>query len=294
MNIRQTLYEILVPMWPFRRGQTRWLSLVTRVLGIRAYSFLKQKQVGEYKLRLDPGDTNDFYYYFQKTGKGYLYLMKRLLRPGDCVIDIGANIGHFSAVCAQYVGSKGQVHAIEASPLLVERLRQCVAEAPNGPIGVYHLAVWKSSGLIPFNIASNSDWSALRENPTFETAATVEVPAITLDEFVLREDIKKVRVLKLDIEGAETDALIGSPKLLKSGAVDYIMVEAESNRLKVFGHTGQELAELVESNCYRPVCVIEKDIIMPVMANRPIPDYSSYDCLYAKEELCESTAALLL
>jgi len=292
--MKQTFYEILVPLWPFRRGQTRWLNLVSQVLGIRAYGFLKQKRVGDYKLRLDPGDANDLQYYFQRVGAGYSFLMKRLLRLGDSVIDVGANVGYFSAVCAQCVGFEGQVHAIEASPFLVERLRQCVAEVAGGPIRVYHSAVWRSSGVVSFSAASNSGWSALRENATFETLATVQVPAITLDEFVAREDIHRVRVLKLDIEGAETDALIGAPKLLKSGIVDYILVEAEPNRLKAFGHTGQELAYLIEQNGYRPVCMIENDVVMPPTEDRRIPGSSNCDYLYAQDKLYQPTVTLLL
>lgn len=291
--MRQRLYEILVPMWPFRRGQTRWLNLVTRVLGIRAYGFLKQKRVGDYKLRLDPGDPNDLHYYFQRVGAGYSFLMKRLLRLGDCVIDVGANVGYFSAVCAQRVGSAGHVHAIEASPFLFERLCQCVAEVPDGPIRAYHSAVWKSSGVVSFNAASNSGWSALRENATFETVATVQVPAITLDEFVLRENIKRVRVLKLDIEGAETDALLGAPQLLKSSLVDCILVEAEPNRLNAFGHTGEELADLIEQNGYRAVCMIENDVVMPIAEGRRIPGSSNSDYLYVQEELHQSIVALI-
>jgi FkbM family methyltransferase len=294
MSINQKLYEIMVPIWPFHRGQTRWLNIVTRVLGIRAYGYLKKRRVGDYNLLLDPGDPNDLQYYFYKVGAGYSFLMARLLRAGDCVIDIGANVGYFSALCAQRVGSEGRVHAIEASPMLIERLRQCVAEVDDGPIRIHHLAAWKSSGMISFNVASNSGWSALIENDTFETAAKVQVRAINLDEFVQREEIQRLRVLKLDIEGAEIDALIGAPKLLMRGQVDNILIEVEPNRLKAFGHTGQELADLAKENGYLPVCIIENDVIIPVTEDRRIPGSSNCDYLYVREELYKSIADLIL
>lgn len=293
MSINQTLYEIIVPIWQLHRGQTRWLNLVACVLGIKPYGFLKQRRVGEYKLRLDPGDPNDLHYYFQKVGAGYQFLMKLLLVPGDCVIDVGVNVGYFSAVCAQCVGFKGEVYAIEASPIMFERFRQCVAEVAGGPIRVYHSAVWRSSGEVAFNVATNSGWSSMRENATFETLAIVQVPAITLDDFVFRENIQRVRVLKLDIEGAETDALVGAPTLLKSGIVDYILVEAEPNRLKAFGHTGQDLACLFEQNGYRPVCMIENDAVIPLTEDRRVPGSSNCDYLYAQDKLYQSTVALL-
>ncbi|MCK9401164.1 MAG: hypothetical protein M0Q51_14380 [Bacteroidales bacterium] len=107
LKLKQTLYENLIPLWPIKRGKTRWLNLVTGVLGIQAYGFLKKKQVGDYALRLDPGDLNDRIYYFKMVGAGYLFLMERLLRRGDCVIDVGVSVVYFSASCALRVHSEG-------------------------------------------------------------------------------------------------------------------------------------------------------------------------------------------
>ncbi len=293
MNIKHTLYEVLIPLYPFRKGQTRWLNTVTKALGISAYGSRKKKQVGIYALLLDPGDQNDRHYYFNMVGAGYKFLLERLLRQGDCVIDVGVNVGYFSAISAQFVGTKGQVHGIEASPIMIGRLRQIVAEVSNGPIQFHHSAVWKSLGNVNFNIATNTGWSSLKENDTFETATQVSVQAITLDRFVTRESIKKVRVLKLDIEGAEIDALLGGHDLLSSGLVDYILVEVEPHRLKAFGHTGKELAALMEQNNYCPVCIIENDTIIPLTENRQIPGAFNCDYLYTKEILYSSTIKLL-
>ncbi|MCK9401163.1 MAG: FkbM family methyltransferase [Bacteroidales bacterium] len=168
-----------------------------------------------------------------------------------------------------------------------------IAEVANGPIRVYHSAVDKSTGLVYFNVASNTGWSSLLENATFETVNKVQVQAITLDDFVLRENIKKIRLLKLDIEGAETDALIGASNLLKSGLVDFILVEVDPYRLKAFGHTGQELASLIEKNGYLPVCMIENDTIIPLSKDRLIPGSYNCDYLYAKEELYQSATTSL-
>lgn len=291
--MKQILYEFLVSMWPTRKGQMRWLNFVTRILCIQAYGLLKQNLVGDYKLRLDPGDANDRYYYFNMVGAGYTFLMQQLLRPGDCVIDVGVNVGYFSVICAQCVGSEGKVHAIEASPYMVERFCQCIEEVAGSPIKIYHSAVWRSSGEISFNVATNSGWSSLNENATFETKTSVIVPAITLDEFVIREGVQKVRVLKLDIEGAEPDALMGASMLLKSGIVDYVLLEVEPYRLKAFGYTGLDLANLFEKNGYRPVCMIENDAVVPLTKERLIPGAFNCDYLYVLNKFYESTVATL-
>src|ERR1700694_4042840 len=53
-----------------------------------------------------------------------VHLMKRTLKPGMTVLDLGANIGYFSALASGLVGNSGQVHAFEPMPQNVSRLRQ--------------------------------------------------------------------------------------------------------------------------------------------------------------------------
>jgi len=286
MILKHLAYETLIRLWPISKGQTRWLNIVSQALDIQPYGYFKYKAVGRYRLRLDPGDANDRLFYFDMFGSGYTLVLSRLLRLDDCVIDVGANVGHFSAIAAQHVGLKGRVNAIEANPGLAERLRQCVAEVPEGPIRIRHAAAWHSSGSIAFHVAADvSGWSSLIQNPTFEAAYTVQVPAITLDEFVVQENIKEVRFLKLDIEGAETDALLGGTKLLNSDTLDCILVEADPHRLKAFGHSGKELNELLEHNGYRAVCVVQNKKVSRITEATRTPGAIVGDYLYARDPL---------
>lgn len=288
--IKHAVYEVLVRLWPLTKGRARWLNMVYNALEIRPYGQLKLRSVGLYQLRLDPGDLNDRSFYFGIIGSEHIGLLSRLLRPSDCVIDVGANVGYFSAVAARFVGLQGRVHAIEANPVLVDRLRMVVGEVPQGPIQIHHGAVWHSSGVIPFHVAAEvSGWSSLIGNDTFKTGYTVQVPAVTLDEFVQREGIGRVRLLKLDIEGAETDALRGASRLLSSGSVDYIIVEAEPYRLKVFGHSGEELAALIEGHGYVPLCTIDTLRTRPIEDNTRIPGTVVGDYVYVREALYRPT-----
>lgn len=201
------------------------------------------------------------------------------------MIDVGANVGYFSAVCAQFVGRLGSVHAIEANPSLFLRLQQVVSDIPDGPIRVHHFAIWRASCVIAFNVATNSGWSSLIQNDTFKTADIVEVPALTLDEFMQREKTKHVRVLKIDIEGAETDALLGSRTCLKDKVVDAILLEASPHRLKAFGRNGSDITDLMDEHGYVPVCCIDSERIIPVTEARRVPGAFNCDYLYVREQL---------
>lgn len=284
-KLQQALYEVLFSAWPVGiRGKTRWLSLLTNVLGIGPYGFLKFKSVGRYRLWLDPGDRNDRYYYFGMVGHSYTRLASLLLREGDTVIDVGGNVGNFSAVCGAVVGDAGKVYTIEANPSLCDRLRTMAEEVPGGPVVIRHLAIWSRTGSIDFHVATETGLSSVRENDTFKTSCTVTVEATTLDDFVKQERLSSVRLLKLDIEGAEIDALLGASESLGRGIFEWILLEAEPQRLLAFGRTGEDITLLMERHGYVPAAVIKEDQLMPLEDSLLVPGTFNGDYLYGKSD----------
>jgi FkbM family methyltransferase len=216
------------------------------------------------------------------VGRAYTRVATALLQEGDTVIDVGGNVGHFSAVCAAVVGDAGTVHVIEANPTLCDRLRDMADEVPGGPVVVHGCAVWSRSGVTEFHVATETGWSSLVENPTFETACTMVVETTTIDDFVHKERISEVRLLKLDIEGAETDALLGAKESLGRGLFEWILLEAEPQRLRAFGRNGEEISSLMERNGYAPVAVVREDRLMPVDEAIRIPGTFNGDYLYRR------------
>lgn len=242
--------------------------------------------MGGYHLRLDPGDDNDRLTYFDMVGHAYTRLVRQLVRAGDCVVDVGANVGHFSAVCAEQVGP-GPAVSTPSKPHapLFERLRESSSERPAGPIKVHHFAVSSKAGRVAFYLATNCGWSSLVENETFTTAERVVVPAMTLDQFLSSADIRHIRLLKLDIEGGETDALLGARQTLGAGKVDLVLLEAEPKRLQAFGHTGLEIAHLMAEHGFVPVAYVIVDDIRPVTPALSVPGSFNGDYLYARQKL---------
>ena len=267
------------------RGKTRWLNFLTGAFRIEPYGCLKFRQVGRYRLRLDPGDRNDRYYYFGMVGNAYGRILYSLLKEGDTVLDVGANVGNFSTISAGVIGEKGSVWAIEPNPDLYERLSDMAAEVPDGPIQVRHAAVWSSCGSMEFHVATETGWSSLRENATFEKERSVVIDTITLDVFAKQENLSRVALLKLDIEGAETDALLGAKDSLEKGVFDCILLEAEPKRLAAFGRSGQEIDTLMQQSGFEPVAIIREDRLHTVSERERIPGSFNGDYLYCRRPL---------
>lgn len=292
-SLRQLSYEVLVKAWPLPRGDIRWMELVRRKLRVPPYARLKRLPVGRYRLLLDPADFNDAFYYFKLAQGQNATLIRHLLSPGDCVVDAGANVGHFAAVCADAVGPSGQVHAIEPNPDLTRRLQTMASEVPDGPLRVHPVALWSSTGRITFHQATVSGWSSLNLNYTFEPKADLEVEALSLDDFVARLAVDRIQLLKLDLEGAETDVLLAARSTLESGKVRTVMVEAEPHRLKAFGHGGREIPDLMEGSGYRAVAYVAGRHIGPVPPGQEIPESFSGDIVYVRSEEQGRVAARL-
>jgi FkbM family methyltransferase len=139
--------------------------------------------------------------------------MRRLLRPGDTVVDAGANIGAFSVPAARAIGPTGTLIAIEMMPRTAARLRANLAR--NGVVAeVVETALASVSGR---SVTAKIDparggQATLALAHTLDRGETLTVVTRTLDEVLAA--VGDIALLKLDIEGAELDALAGATAVL--------------------------------------------------------------------------------
>lgn len=148
-----------------------------------------------------------------------IHLVKQLVRAGDIVLDIGANIGLFTITLANLVGEHGHVYAFEPLPRNANLLARSIAENKFAErITLEKSAVGAISGhmhLITPRITLNWGGPYLHRPGTDVPAEhdLLEVPIIQLDAYSLR---RPIRLIKIDIEGAEPLALRGASQLLEA------------------------------------------------------------------------------
>jgi FkbM family methyltransferase len=134
-----------------------------------------------------------------RTGRDYFHgdvepevqvVLRKYLRPGMTVYDIGANVGFFSLLAARLVGSAGEIAAFEADPEIAARLRENVARNQDARISVEEKAVWSSSNPVFFaradaEVSPDRGLGHVIDNDAERSApSTIRVEAVSVDEYV--------------------------------------------------------------------------------------------------------------
>jgi FkbM family methyltransferase len=165
-------------------------------------------------------------------------MLCHLIRPGDSVLDVGANVGGITYLMARLVGSSGYVDAYEPHPNVYNILKknQQINLATNlNNIKLNELAVGKEQGQV-----------VLMEDPEAESdgqASLCSVAKNVINYHVRVDKLSKMaggreyRVMKLDVEGYELPVLEGAGNLIRNQEVENIFFEDhEGPSSSVFKH----------------------------------------------------------
>lgn len=159
--------------------------------------------IGEFKVR---AKTDDLYHILPAHEPAILRVIRETLREGDVFIDAGANIGFYTVLASHLVGPRGRVIAVEMVPDTAGILREHLDMNGCHNVTIIEKALSDSSG---------KKASAFVQPGKFGQASIVkvqsgqvlEVGTITLDDIIF--DTPEVKLIKMDLEGAELAALKG-------------------------------------------------------------------------------------
>ena len=177
--------------------------------------------------------------------------MKRLLRPGMTVFDIGANVGYYSLLAADLVRPSGHVHSFEPTPVVAERLEENVMSNHLSPwVTVNAVAVGSGRGMAKFHLSlDDSEGNSIFASE--QTSQSISVPVMSVDEYIRDHELGAIDVMKIDIEGAEMLALQGARKLLTREDAPLLIIEVNPAALKSAGTTPTQLRSVIEAFGYK-------------------------------------------
>ncbi|MGL5009065.1 MAG: FkbM family methyltransferase [Paracoccaceae bacterium] len=151
------------------------------------------------------------------------------LKPGDMVIDIGANVGEFAMACAAHGAT---VRSIEGDPAVFACLTQNTAHLPG--VQAFHQVLWSHAEELTFFSAPERADSSVIADPNDPAYRPIKVQARPLDAIAAEQGWGDIALFKCDVEGAEPEVLSGATEVLRRTRV--VAVDTGPERLGAETH----------------------------------------------------------
>jgi FkbM family methyltransferase len=263
---------------PFNAGKRAfWIRVVNPYLAWESHPFTARTAFGSRMF----GNTRDilqqYIYYFGQWEPHLTSWLAGRLAPGDTFIDVGANVGYFSLLASKVVGKSGRIVAIEVSPKTFALLQSNLALNHARNVRAVNMAVTDRAGVVKLfqgpetnvGLSTVIEAEALKEACNFEC----EVEAAPLSGILEPEEICSARLIKIDVEGAEWDVVVGMIELFSYCRKDLeIVIEVGPERLARQGKRPADLLGVFTAagfyayrleNDYSPVSYLSSRIAKP-------------------------------
>lgn len=169
------------------------------------------------------------------------------LRPGDVVVDVGANVGYYTIIAGKLVGETGRVYAFEPDPVSFELLRRNVRLNGLDNVFLEQKAVSNEKGTLELFIAEENKGDHRIYQPEGEQRESVTVEAVSLDDYFKGSD-ETVDFVKVDTQGAEVLILQGMEQLLRRSNEIVMAFEYSPRHVSGLGFTGGDLLDAIDSH----------------------------------------------
>lgn len=145
----------------------------------------------------------------------------------DSIVDVWAHVGYFTLLC-RCLNAQVPIYALEPAPENSELYAQHIRDNNLKNINQIKTALFAISGSQHFSLDPDWVWNKLVEK---NNSTTISVPTITLQDMCTQYNIKKISLLKLDIEWGEYSVLTHLPNILRM-QIEHIFLEYHTDTSK--------------------------------------------------------------
>ena len=216
--------------------------------------------------------------------------VRKLLAPGQQVIDIGANYGVYTLSMAHAVGATGRIWAFEPASSTAKLLKESIAA--NGfesRVVVEQSALSHSAGTAELSLNANSELNALQASKDASVNSET-VPLVTLDECMARYQWQNIDFIKMDAEGEESNILAGGKAFFAQHS-PLILYEIKAGSTLHF-----DLVKQFEALGYQSYRLVPNlNVLVPFDAAAPVDGYllNLFCCKPDRAEQLKALALLL-
>jgi len=217
--------------------------------------------------------------------------LARLARPGSVVLDIGANIGAHTLPLARSIGPTGKVYAFEPTDYAIGKLRRNLQLNP--AIGSRAITIQAKLGRKGDQSSSGeiySSWKVGGNEPRHPkhlgiAQSTTGAINLSLDDYCRTNHISRVDLVKLDVDGFESEVIAGGMDILRRDR-PVICMELAPYVLEERGSSLEELLSLLTSCGYKLGSLTGESLTTEVVKlQNKIPDGSGINVLAIPKDL---------
>ena len=177
-------------------------------------------------------------------------IVRRTLRPGMTFVDVGANVGYYTALAAHLVGPTGAVFAFEPSDYAHPRLTKMVETSGLKSVRIIKRGLAEVAG-------ERFLYGAVDEEPCeLHTATMIPsdnpqralVRTETLDNVAEQLNIMHIDLMKIDVDGLEPLVLKGASNLIARGGISNILMECDENSFNALGTSAFEIIDYLRAS----------------------------------------------
>jgi FkbM family methyltransferase len=229
------IYQRTVPhvvrrrLWELRHvGAGPVIRNWTASLFVRARRPIACVPIGGFRLHVDLRDAGVGrpVYCFRRYEPSETAAVRRIVKPGMTVVDIGANVGYFTILAARLAGPAGRVIAVEPDPHNFSLLTKSICTNALRNVIPLNVALGAAPGTARL-FCSDANFGDHRLYPesTGSGRPAIEVPVDTLDNLLAANGVRRVEFAKMDVQGFEHTVLRGMTQTLASSPEFCLLTE---------------------------------------------------------------------
>jgi FkbM family methyltransferase len=224
-----------------------------------------------------------------------MYVARMLIKKGDIVFDVGANVGHFSILFSVLVGIKGEVHAFEPVDKtffkLIENLKNWnlrsnikANKIALSDESIEALIYTPNGDLTQSSLTKHAESSSWYEGIRGEKIETQKVTVTTIDAYIKANSISHINYIKCDVEGAEFSVLKGALGVLSGKNRPIILLEFFDSWANDFGYDAFDIFDFLKATGNYSIFHIQGRRLTEIVNFRVqlpgrFPDSLNYLCL---------------
>ncbi|HMM81112.1 MAG TPA: FkbM family methyltransferase [Pyrinomonadaceae bacterium] len=200
------------------------------------------------KLSLDIHDYVSHYLYFGFKDRSHEKLMS-LVKAGDTVLDVGTNYGSTILQFAKIIAENGRAYGFEPDPVNFAICVKNLGLNTFHHISVENIGLGREEGELTLVVNTESNRGMNRVGVPVDRQEWHKVKMCRLDKWVQQNEIDKIDLIKIDVEGFEMEVLAGARELLKTFS-PALFIEIDDNNLRQQGASAKEAVMFLEDYGY--------------------------------------------